>query len=170
MRLFSLTRKVPAPVSDVYATLLAVDLLPEWASSVESVELIDPLPIGEGTRFRETRRHNDRETTVEMTVSELVPDNLIEISAVQGNALVISTWHLEPATDGTTVHFEMNMVAERLVVRLIVRVLTIFMRGVMRRCIEDDLDDLTRFLNGDDGDAHDRDTGDDDGDDDPRED
>ncbi len=149
MQLLTLSATIPHPVHDVFRLLADVDRLPEWATSVESVELLDPLPVREGTRFRETRRHNSRSATVDMTVTDLVPDSRLEVSCEQGGGLIVSRWNLEPSPDGaqsTSIRFEMDMAADRWRTRLIVRLIAIFMRGVMRRCIEDDLADLTGYL------------------------
>jgi uncharacterized membrane protein len=139
--------RIAAPVPRVFA--LATDLvqMPQRIADIKRVEVLTPGPVGVGTRFRETRMMFGKEATEEMSFSVFEPDRAYTITCQSCGAVYVSAFEFVHEAGGTRV----DMCFDARPVTLMARVmapLAFFARGMVRRCVQRDLEALKRAAEG----------------------
>jgi uncharacterized protein YndB with AHSA1/START domain len=77
--------------SAVFAELAAVERFPEWltASGIRSVEALDGVPVGEGSRLRIEQRIAGRSTTLDGVVTAFAPGERFALRATDAQGIAI---------------------------------------------------------------------------------
>lgn len=70
---FFLQEFLPAPPDRVFRALTDLAAAAHWMPDLVRIEPLDPLPLREGSRWRETRRMGEREATEQFEVTRLTP-------------------------------------------------------------------------------------------------
>jgi carbon monoxide dehydrogenase subunit G len=92
--------EIAKPQELVYALVRDLERAPEWQPSLESVD------VQSGT---EVRRVGGMRQTMRFFVLDDDPPRRLTISSEGGPAKARATFHLEPAGDGTTVKFTLDV-------------------------------------------------------------
>jgi hypothetical protein len=139
----TLAKHLNAAPEAVFA--LATDLAnaPGRVKAITKLELLTPGPIGVGTRFRETRVMFGKEATEEMTISAFDPPHGYEVTAHSCGTDYHTIFRFLPESGGTRVEFEFHARAVSFFAKLLTP-LMFLMKGVMRKCVEQDLEDIKK--------------------------
>lgn len=104
-RVWTDTIEVSKPIDQVFASMADPTTGPNWIKGVSKIELIDPLPVKMGTRFRATRAVGSRVTTEEIRVTELTAPQSFAVGAgLMGGGIELRiSYALAPSASGTRV-------------------------------------------------------------------
>lgn len=139
--------EVAAPIERVFEAMTDLRNAPARCSGIKSLELLTEGPVGAGTRFRETREMFGKEAVEEMEVTAFTPPSSYTVEGDSCGAHFTSTFTFTPHGDGTRVVMQMTSRANTVMAKLMTPVGWLF-RGVMKKAIRKDLDDLKAYVEG----------------------
>ena len=141
----AITKEIEAPLDRVFATFIDFKNCPGTIDGIERIEMLTDGPVGVGTRFRETRTMFKREATEEMQI--------IAFEAPRSYRLGCDSCGARYETE---FRFTADDSATRVDVQVTIQPLTFFaklmsplgwmMSGMLRKCVEKDIDDLKAAL------------------------
>ena len=103
---FETTIEIERPPPDVFLYLTDVSKLPEWQSSLLSARADGD--VRAGTRIRERRKFVGRELTTQLEVTTYEPPQRFDLKS-RGGPVSFEIRHvLEPTSDGTRLHVEVD--------------------------------------------------------------
>lgn len=140
-----MSRHVNAPPEVVFGVATDFANLPAFVSGIDRVEILSDGPVGEGTRFAETRTMFGRDATEEMTVSEWDPPRKFALDAISCGCQIVCVQEFTPDLAGTLVTFQMTPLPQGFRARILMALmapLSWLMSGSVRKQISADLDDL----------------------------
>jgi hypothetical protein len=132
----------PEEVFDLFADLRQA---PGRIRAIKRLEVLTEGPIRAGTRFRETREMFGREATEEMEVTALERPSFYGVGCESCGCRYVSTFRFLPADGGTRVTIDFEGQPLTLMAKLM-SPLVWLMLGSVRKCVEQDADDLKRIL------------------------
>ena len=115
----------------------------ETFQGIEQLEVLGEGPIGVGTRFRETRKVMGKSSTEEMEITAFDPPHGYTVECETCGALYRSQYTFVGDIAGTHVRLETNCKPITLLAKLM-SPLSKLMMGTMKKCLDDDLEDLKR--------------------------
>lgn len=136
--------KVAAPANVVFEVASDLAHAAEHISGIKKLELLTDGPIAVGTRFRETRVMFHKEATEEMQITRLEPGRTYTVECESCGAHYSSTFQVQPEGSGS----EMEMRLEARPLTLFAKLMSplgFLMAGMMKKCLEQDLDDVKRI-------------------------
>jgi carbon monoxide dehydrogenase subunit G len=143
MAKFSLTKRIDAPVEEVFALFTDFAQAAGRIPAITKLELLTPGAIGVGTRFRETRMMFGREATEEMEITAFEPGRSYEISCHSCGAMFHTTFRFDPEGTGTIVSATFTTRALSWFAWLM-KPLSALMMPMMRKCVAKDIEDLKK--------------------------
>ena len=138
-------RFVTRPVEDVFAVFTDLDGAAERIRGIQKLEVLTEGPVGKGTRFRETRIMFRREATEEMEITDFRPNESYAIGAESCGCVYRTEFRFSPNGSGTQVQVEMDARPVSFLAKLM-SPLGRLMAGSMKKCFDQDLDDLKAAL------------------------
>lgn len=135
------TRTIDAPPERVFRVIADIRRYSKAQPDIVDVEFLSDSEYGVGTRFRETRRMGKRETTTELEVTELVENDRVRIVSDAGGTVWDSQFTVRGRDGGT----ELTLVMEARPHRLLARITTPLMAGMLRRALEKDMDAVKAY-------------------------
>lgn len=138
---YTISTHVDAPVEETFRVFSDFRRAPEQVEAIQKLEILTDGPIGEGTRFRETRRIFGREATEEMTITAFRPNESYTVEADSCGTHIAVTFRFEPADGGTCVTIESVMTPVSTVAKLF-SPLSKLMSGPMIKCMTQDLEEM----------------------------
>src|SRR5262249_19277973 len=142
MARFALTTSIAAPVDRVFALSTDVEGWPGRIKGITKVEKLTPGPVAAGTRFRETRVMFGKAATEEMEFTRFEPNAAYALGCESCGASYLCTFTFRPEDGGTRLTVECDCRPRSFFARLLLWPLSLLMRGMMKKCIQKDLDDL----------------------------
>ncbi len=136
-----------APPERVFAVATNLANLPNVVSGIDAVEVLTGGPVGEGTRWRETRTVHGRRATEEMWIAGFDPPRSFVVEAKSHGAHYRTACSFAPEGLGTRVTLEFTGRPLTLFARLF-SVLGRIMAGSLRRMLEKDLREIGRAAEG----------------------
>ena len=101
------------PVEQVFAFLMDTSKLSTWQSNLIKSEPLTAGPLRTGSRFREVRRINNKETEIQGEITALEPNKRLETkTATKPQAMV--SYSLTPEHDGTRLIYKFALVTSGL--------------------------------------------------------
>jgi len=101
------------PVEQVFAFLMDTSKLSTWQSNLIKSEPLTAGPLRTGSRFREVRRINNKETEIQGEITALEPNKRFETkTATKPQAMV--SYSLTPEHDGTRLIYKFALVTSGL--------------------------------------------------------
>ncbi|MEM8933857.1 MAG: SRPBCC family protein, partial [Acidobacteriota bacterium] len=100
---FSVTRRIDAPVDEVFAVFADFEHAAERIDGIRELDVLTDGPIGAGSRFRETRVMYGKEATEEMEITAFEPDRSYTVECTSHGAHFTSVYTFEPEHGGTNV-------------------------------------------------------------------
>ena len=134
-------KTVAAPPDRVFRIATALDNLAANVSGIDSVEVLTEGPVGEGSRWRETRTMMGRPATEEMWVTGFEAPRRFVVEAESHGAHYRTEMTFEPEGAGTRV----TMVFAARPVSFLARLFALFSAAMLRslrKMLEQDLEDL----------------------------
>jgi hypothetical protein len=141
---FSMTKHVAAPVETVFAVASDLVHAAEHIRGIEKIELLTPEPIGLGTRWRETRRMMGREATEVLEIIAFDRPRSYKVGCESCGAYFETTFSFVSSAGGADVTLDVRMEARSLFAKLMSPIGNLMFGKAMRKCMEDDLEDLKR--------------------------
>jgi uncharacterized protein YndB with AHSA1/START domain len=138
------SRSIAAPVEKVFDTVAHIDRFSKVIEHIIRVEYVTEQKRGVGTRFRETRRMNGQEHTVELEVTEYVENKRVRVVSDMQGTVWDTLFTVSPSGQGTTLTMTMDARAYKLMAKLI----NPLIKGMVRKGIEKDLDAVKQFCEG----------------------
>jgi carbon monoxide dehydrogenase subunit G len=135
------SRTIKAPVEKVFDTVAHIDRFSKVVENIIRVEYVTEQKRGVGTRFRETRRMNGQELTVELAVTEYVENKRVRLVSDMQGTVWDTSFTVAPSGQGTTLTMTMEARAYKLMAKLI----NPLIKGMVRKGIEKDLDAVKHF-------------------------
>jgi len=140
---FTLSKQINASPETVFALFTDLANAPGRIRAITKLEVLTPGPVGAGTRFRETRMMFGRQCTEEMQISAFDPGRGYTVACHSCGAEFRNSFRFTGNCHGTGVEVEMETRARSLVARLMKPLAWLMMRS-MKKCIDQDLEDLRR--------------------------
>lgn len=137
-------RSIAAPLTDVFATVSDVRNFRNAVPHIIKVEFLTDQQHGKGTRFREARRLKGRETTCDLEVVEYIENERVRIVSDEGGAV----WDTVIMVDQVGEKVWLRMEMEARPHKLFARILTPLIRGMIARAVEEDMDSVKAYCEG----------------------
>ena len=142
MSRITVTRTVDAPIDLVFETGADERRFSQALPHIVKVEFLSDVKVGVGTRFRETRLMNGKETTTELEVAEFVENERVRLVATDSQGTVWDTAFTVAAVRGRT-DLTMTMVA--CAYTWLARIFVFLIRSMIKRAVERDMDLVKGF-------------------------
>ncbi len=136
--------RAAAPPERVFRIATDLRQLPEIIEGLDRVEVLTDGPMGEGTRWRETRTLHGRQATEEMRVTAFDPPRSFVVEADSHGVHYRTAFSFEPEGAGTRVAMEFTGRPRTLFARAFSLVMGRFMERSLRKVLERDLEDVRR--------------------------
>lgn len=142
MATITLTKRIAAPVETVFAVSTDLEHAAERIRGIEKIELITPGPIGAGTQWLETRKMMGHQSTETLEVTAFDPPQSYTIGCDSCGAHIESTFRFISVGNETDITLEVRLEARSFFAKLMSPIGTMMFGATMRKCMEDDLDDI----------------------------
>lgn len=138
---FAASRTIQAPIAAVFRTISDIENLSEALPYIVKVEFLSHTRSGDGTRFRETRCVNGREATAMLQITEYVENHRVRLVGDAGGSIWDSVFTVTEENGGTRLDMEM----EGRAYGTISWILNFFIRGMVQKAVEGDLDAVKSY-------------------------
>jgi len=138
-----ISRTIDASIGVVFSTIADISNYSRAVPHIEHVEFLSEARTGVGARFRETRLMGGRKASTVLEVTEYVPDERVRFVSDQGGTIWDTTFTVEPDGDGNGTRLALVMEAKPY--RLVSRLITPLMKGVVAKAIAADLDAVKAY-------------------------
>ncbi len=132
----TVTRTIRAPAELVFDAVSSIDTFSTIVPEIVRVEHLSETHVGVGARFRETRDMNGRRATSELEVTEYERPNRVRLISDQNGAIWDSLFTVEDRGGHSVLTFVMEARAYNLLAKLV----TPFIKGMVQKAIESDMD------------------------------
>ena len=139
----AISRTIDAPIGVVFSTIADISSFSEAVPHIERVEFLSEVRTGVGARFRETRVMGGRKASTVLEVTEYVPDERVRFVSDQGGTIWDTIFTVQPGADGRGTRLDMVMEARPY--KLVARLVTPLMKGVVAKAIATDLDAVKAY-------------------------
>lgn len=137
----TVTRRIEAPVSNVFHTVAHIQNFSKAIPHIERTEILSEVQSGVGTRFREARRMGKRLAVTELEVVEYEPDDHVRIVSDTAGTIWDTVFHVRARGD----HTELRMVMDARPHKLLPRLINPLIRGMIQKAIEKDMDAVKAY-------------------------
>ena len=141
MRKQTVTRKIRAPVDQVFDTVAHIENFSKAVPHIVATEILGDVKSGPGTRFRETRVTYGREATTELEVTEYVKDEKVRIIADAGGTVWDSIFTTSAVGEDTELKLEMEALPHKLLAKLT----TPLIMSMIGKALEADMDAVKTY-------------------------
>ena len=132
---------IDAPIETVFARASDVHNWANQITAITAIEVFTEGPVGNGTRFKETRVMFGKEASEEMTFADFDPPNGFTLLASSHGCDYVSTHSFKAGDGGTTLTLEFAGTPRTLMAK-VMGIMFSFMKGSMCKMLKKDLDDL----------------------------
>lgn len=135
------SRKIKAPIEKVFKTVADIKNFSEAIPHIVNIEFLSEIKSGLGTKFRETRLMNGKESSTELEVIEYEENDRIRLVADSHGTVWDTIFTVNSSEDGT----ELNMTMEARSYKLIPKIINPLIKGMVKKMIEIDMDYVKKF-------------------------
>ena len=139
-----MSKWIEAPIGTTFEVAIDLPHAAQHIRGIARIELRTDLPVGVGTRWRETRRIMGHEDTQEMTITAFDPPKSYEIVSKSLGSDFQTTFRFAEQPGGTEVTLDVQIEARSLAATLMTGLANPMFGAMLRSCMADDLDDLKR--------------------------
>jgi hypothetical protein len=137
----SVSRRIDAPVEQVFDTVAHIGNYTKAIPDIVRAEVISEINTGVGTRFRETRRMGGHEATTELEVTEFVANDHVRIVADTHGTVWDSTFSVVSA-DGCT---DLTLTMDARPHTLAAKITATMAMAMIKTALEKDMDAVKAF-------------------------
>ena len=130
---------VSAPLERVFEVFTELDKAAERIPGITELELLTEGPVGNGTRWRETRVMFKKEAVEEMWITGFEPPNRYTVEANSHGMLYQTLFEFEPIESGTRVTWTFEGTPQTFGAKVMSLFFGFLFSGVMKRCMLDDM-------------------------------
>ena len=142
MTKITVNRTIRASQDLVFRTVADATLFAKAVPHVVKIAYLSDIKTGVGTRFRETRKMGNRETTTELRVTEYAENEYIRLVADSHGTIWDSLFTIEPLADEKT---RLTLTMKAKPQKLLPRFLTPFFKNTMTKALANDMDAIKVF-------------------------
>ena len=135
------TRTIKAPAALVFDIVAHVENFSKAVPNIKSVEFLSERHAGVGTRFKETRVFNGRESSTELEVTEYVENDHVRLVADAGGTIWDTVFTVRANGEQTTLEMVMDANAYQLKAKLT----NPLVKGMVQKAIENDMDAVKAY-------------------------
>lgn len=144
MAQITLTKHVAAPPEIVFDVASDLPHAAEYVGGIEKIELITSEPIGVGTKWRETRKMMGHESTETLEITAFDRPHSYTVGCETCGSYFKTTFRFAPVAGGTSVTLDVRTESRSLMATLMSPLAGLMLGSMMRRCMDDDLEDIKR--------------------------
>ncbi|MFG0318741.1 MAG: SRPBCC family protein [Planctomycetota bacterium JB042] len=144
MKKMTMSRRIAAPRPAVFAACTDFPNAAERVEGITNVKMLTDGPVGKGTRFEETRTMFGKDATETLEVSAFDPDRSVTVSCFSCGVEYDSTFTFSDDGGGTRVDLEIVTTPKTIGAKIFSPIMGAMMGKMMKKCIEQDLDDLQK--------------------------
>jgi hypothetical protein len=133
---------IAAPPSRVFDVFADLHNAPGRISSIKSLEVLTPGPIGVGTRFKETRVMFGKEATEEMTFTAFESGRGYTVTADSCGCHYITDFRFEPDGAGTRVVTSFTSEPQTTMAKIMSVMMGWMMKRMILKCFQKDVAEL----------------------------
>ncbi len=141
MKPYISSRIIKAPLERVFDTISDVHNYSAAVPSITKVEFLSAQHRGVGTRFRETRKMNGREHSVELEVAEYVENARLRMLSDAGG----STWDTLFSLSRVSGDVELRMQMDVRPHGILARIMNVLIRGMIAKGVDSDMDAVKAY-------------------------
>ena len=135
-----------APLETVWEVMADLENAADRIQAIVKLEVLTDGPVGQGTRFRETRIMFKKEATEEMEVTVWDPPNSYTTEADGCGCHYTTVINCESDGDGTRVTMSMSIVPTSTFGKIMSALMGWMMKGAGAKAFAKDLEDLKAFV------------------------
>ena len=143
MASITVTKEINAPIAHVFSVLSNIPEAEKTISGITKIEMLTDGPVGVGTRWKETRVMFGKEAAEEMEITEFNPNRNYVVEAESCGAHFRTDLRFHDKGSGTLVEMEISTQPVTFMAKLM-SPLGYFMKDMMVKCLEKDLEDSKR--------------------------
>ncbi|MBT8143339.1 MAG: SRPBCC family protein [Gammaproteobacteria bacterium] len=143
---FTVTRRIDRPRAEVFEVFTDFDSMPQRIDGIANIEILTQGPVGEGTRWRETRKmFGNKSATEEMEITGFEPERSYTVEADSHGTHYRSVYNFDAVGHSTdvTCTFEAKPVS---LMAKVMSPLGVVMMGATKKIMAADIDDLKRVV------------------------
>ncbi|MEM8834965.1 MAG: SRPBCC family protein [Planctomycetota bacterium] len=144
---FSVEKHIHSDPATVFARATDVAQWPAMIPGIIKTEVLTDGPVGEGTRFRETRKMFGKEASEEMTFSAFEPGARYCLLCENHGARYEFEYLVSPDGDGTKLEMRGNIEATSTVAKVMMTLMKPMQKKFVQQCTAD-LDHLKASIEG----------------------
>lgn len=141
MATLTVIRSIRAPAEVVFQTVADSRRFAEAIAGVTRIEFLSVVTSGVGTRFRQSRRVNGKESAMEFEVTEYVENQRVRISTATEGTKWDSIFKVVRNNTSTTLTMRMEARTRQLLRRLLMPLVFL----LVRKAVEKDIDAVKAF-------------------------
>lgn len=141
MSTIKVTRRIQAPVKEVFQTISDIRNFSKAVPDIVDVEFLSEIKSGVGTRFRETREFKGREAKTELEVTEFIENEYIRIVSDTQGTIWDSLFTVTEKDKGCELTLEM----EARPYKFFSKIMTPIMKGFISKALERDMDAVKEY-------------------------
>lgn len=144
MKSISASRTINAPIDKVFNAIADARQFVEAVPDIVNVEFLSEQQFGVGTRFNETREMKGKAQTVTLEVTEQVENEHIRIVSDEGGTVWDTVFSVHRNSEDSE-NVELKLVMEARPYKLIARIVTPLIFGMVSKAVEGDMDSIKAF-------------------------
>jgi len=142
----AVSKRMSVPRDRVWAAMSDFANAPGRVTGIVRIEMLTPGPVGQATRFKETRIMFKREATETMEVIEWNPPSHYTLQANSCGCLYTSKISIRPDGNGSIVEMSFDAAPQTFMAKVMGVLMGWMMKGTCRKMIAKDIDDIERHL------------------------
>ena len=138
------SRTVDAPLDVVFKAVSDIGNLPSTVPDIVKVEFLSDVISGVGTRFRETRLMNGKESTTELEVTEFIDNEHVRMVADSHGTVWDSVFTVKATGGRTELVLSMDAKARKLLPKL----MNPLINGLIKKGLDKHMDAVKAYCEG----------------------
>lgn len=136
-----LSRIIDAPLEVVFTTVAEISEFSKAIPRIVDYEFLSDIQSGAGTRFRETRRFKNKDTTTDLEITEFVKNEHVRIVTDSHGTVWDTVFSVHQLDEGVELTLKMDALAHRLLPKL----MNPLVMGMIKKVIAKDMDDIKNY-------------------------
>ena len=141
----NLSIRIDATPEAVFAVISDVENSPDRIDGFEKVDMLTDAPVGVGTKWRETRRMNNKQSVEEWEMTAFDSPNYFSAYCDSGGYDVEWTMRIDPEGDGSRLALDMTTRPRTFIGKLMTPVEWL-MSGMCKRMVRQDLESTKAYI------------------------